>query len=364
MNEQSLKELLSTVKYPGFEKDIVSFGFVKEATVTNGKATITIEITASSEEIAKELRGEIEARLTSVGIKEVDLTIKQPAAPKQTSSKGRNLAPQIKHFVMVSSGKGGVGKSTTTVNLAVATAMQGKKVGILDADIYGPNVPRMMGLENEKPVINGNKVLPPMAHGVSVMSMGIVVEAGQSLIWRGPMIMKAIDQFFTDISWDDLDVMFIDMPPGTGDAQLSLAQAVPVTAGVMVSTPQTVALDDARRGLDMFKKMHIPIAGIVENMSGFICPDTGKEFDIFGKGTCEAVGKEYGTGVLAQIPIEPSIREGGDSGKPIVITAPNSESAKRYMRAAEELYKFIEKQQADNSAIQPIPSDKPACQTK
>lgn len=175
------------------------------------------------------------------------------------------------------------------------------------------------------------------------------------------MIMKAIDQFFTDITWEELDVLFIDMPPGTGDAQLSLAQAVPVTAGVMVSTPQTVALDDARRGLDMFTKMNIPVAGIVENMSGFICPDTGKEYDIFGKGTCEALGKEYQTRVLAEIPIEPSIREGGDSGKPIVISSPASQSAKRYMKAADELYSFLEKQSVDNAAIQPIPSDKPAC---
>lgn len=361
MNEQQIREILSTVKYPGFEKDIVSFGFVKSIAISGDQVSITVEITASSAEIANELKADITAKLASKNIKNVVLNIQQPSAPKQTSSKGRNLAPQIKHFVMVSSGKGGVGKSTTTVNLAVATAMQGKKVGILDADIYGPNIPRMMGLENAKPVIKGDKVLPPMAHGVSVMSMGIIIDAGQSLIWRGPMIMKAIDQFFTDITWEELDVLFIDMPPGTGDAQLSLAQAVPVTAGVMVSTPQTVALDDARRGLDMFTKMNIPVAGIVENMSGFICPDTGKEYDIFGKGTCEALGKEYQTRVLAEIPIEPSIREGGDSGKPIVISSPASQSAKRYMKAADELYSFLEKQSVDNAAIQPIPSDKPAC---
>lgn len=361
MNEQNVKEVLATVKYPGFEKDIVTFGFVKSVAVKGDEAAITLDITASSPEIAQELRMEIIQKLGAIGFKSVDLDIKQPAAPKETSSKGRNLAPQIKHFVMVSSGKGGVGKSTTTVNLAVATALQGKRVGILDADIYGPNVPRMMGLESAKPVIEGNKVMPPMAHGVSIMSMGIIIEPGQSLIWRGPMIMKTIEQFFTDITWGELDVLFIDMPPGTGDAQLSLAQAVPVTAGVMVTTPQTVALDDARRGLDMFKKMHIPIAGIVENMSGFVCPESGKEYDIFGKGTCEAVGQEYGTGVLAEVPIEPAIRTGGDTGKPIVISHPSSESAKRYLKAADQLWNFLQAQQGDNAAIQPIPSEKPAC---
>ena len=360
MNEQ-LKKILSTVKYPGFEKDIVTFGFVKQAELSPNGADITLDITASSPQMADELRSEIENRLKAAHIAVNALEIKQPAAPKETSSKGKNMAPQIKNFVMVSSGKGGVGKSTTTVNLAIASAMQGKKVGILDADVYGPNVPRMMGLENAKPIIEDNKVLPPSAHGVSIMSMGIIIEPGQSLIWRGPMIMKTIEQFFTDITWDELDILFIDMPPGTGDAQLSLAQAVPVTAGVMVTTPQTVALDDARRGLDMFKKMHIPIAGIVENMSGFVCPESGKEYDIFGKGTCEALSQEYGTGVLAEIPIEPAIRTGGDTGAPIVMAHPASESAKRYLKAADQLWNFLQEQQGDNSAIQPIPSDKPAC---
>jgi ATP-binding protein involved in chromosome partitioning len=362
MNQEQVMATLATVKYPGFEKDIVAFGFVKAVKVSGGEADITLEITASGEEIAQELRSEIIQKLGAIGIKSVALDIKQPAPPKETSSKGRNLAPQIKNFVMVSSGKGGVGKSTTTVNLAIAAAMQGKKVGILDADIYGPNIPRMLGVETAKPEITPqNKLKPIAAHGVQMMSMGVLVDAGQSLIWRGPMIMKTIEQFFGDVLWGELDVLFIDMPPGTGDAQLSLAQSVPVTAGVMVSTPQSVALDDARRGLDMFNKLHIPIAGIVENMSGFICPESGKEYDIFGKGTCAALAQSYSTGVLAEIPIEPTIREGGDSGQPLTISHPSSESAKRYLQAADQLWNFLQEQESDNAAIQPIPSNKSAC---
>lgn len=268
---------------------------------------------------------------------------------------------------MVSSGKGGVGKSTTTVNLAIAMAMQGKRVGVLDADIYGPNIPRMLGLIGTEPEIVGNKAKPLQAYGIDMMSMGSLMGEGQALIWRGAMIMKAIEQLLRDILWEELDVLFIDMPPGTGDAQLTLAQSVPVTAGVNVTTPQHVALDDSKRSLDMFKKLHIPVAGIVENMSGFICPNCDTESDIFGIGTCEALAKDYGTSVLANIPIEPAIREGGDDGKPIVYFHPESVTAKRYMQASAKLWEFIENvnsnNMADNSAIQPTTNGVSACST-
>ena len=357
LNENLVKEVLSTVTYPGFTKDIVTFGFVKSIDIDKDRVFVELDITSSAPEVAKQLRDEITKKLELKGAKEVSVAIKQPKMPRETSSRGKNIAPQIKNFVMVSSGKGGVGKSTTTVNLAIATAMQGKRVGILDADIYGPNIPRMMGIEGARPEVVGNKVKPIDAFGIEVMSMGVLMEEGQSLIWRGAMIMKAVEQFLRDILWSDLDILFIDMPPGTGDAQLTLAQSVPVTAGVTVTTPQMVSLDDSKRSLDMFKKLHIPVAGIIENMSGFICPKCGTESDIFGKGTAKEVALEYGVDVLGEIPIEPSVREGGDTGRPVVYYHPDSETAKRFHKAASNLLRFIDKVNEEggvsNEEIQP-----------
>ena len=359
MTQENVLEALKNVTYPGFTKDIVSFGFVKDVVVNEANVSLTVDITSSADEVKAQLTDDTTKELKKLGFENININIKAPQAPKQMSNSvsGKNIAPQVKNFVMVSSGKGGVGKSTTSVNLAIAMAMQGKKVGLLDADIYGPNIPRMMGVADQKPEIQGNKVMPLKAYGVEIMSMGSLMEPGQSLIWRGSMIMKAIEQFLRDILWSELDVLVIDMPPGTGDAQLTLAQSVPVTVGVTVTTPQQVALDDSRRSLDMFKKLNIPIAGIIENMSGFIAPDTGVEYDIFGTGTTEPVAKEFDTKIMAQIPIEPAIRTGGDTGKPITYFAQDSETAKRYMAAAEDLWAQIEKINedggVDNQAIQP-----------
>ncbi len=363
-----VEEKLREVMYPGFTKSIVDFGFVKEIEVSDQGVYVEVDISSSAPEVEQQLREEITKKLELLGAGRIDIVIKKPKMPRASSSHGKNIVPHIKNFVMVSSGKGGVGKSTTTVNLAIALAMQGKKVGLLDADIYGPNIPRMMGIEKEQPEVVGNKVKPLLSHGVEVMSMGSLMEEGQSLIWRGAMIMKAIQQLLQDILWGDLDVLVIDMPPGTGDAQLTLAQSVPVTAGVCVTTPQKVALDDTARSLDMFEKLHIPIAGIVENMSGFICPDSGTEYDIFGKGTTQPLADRYETAVLGEIPIEPEVREGGDTGKPIVYHHPSSETAKRYQEAARKLWATIEKINeeggVDNEAIQPTtPPGVSACST-
>jgi len=368
MTEENVKSALSKVMYPGFTKDIVTFGFVKDIVVNGDDVSVTVDITSSAPEVAQQIKDEATAELMREGAENVTVNVKAPVMPRESSSHGKNIAPQIKNFLMVSSGKGGVGKSTTSVNIAIALAQQGKKVGLLDADIYGPNVPRMLGVSDVKPEVNGNKVLPIKAYGIEVMSMGSLMEEGQSLIWRGAMIMKAIEQFLRDILWSELDVLVIDMPPGTGDAQLTLAQSVPVTAGLTVTTPQGVSLDDSRRSLDMFKKLNIPIAGIVENMSGFIAPDTGVEYDIFGKGTSEPMAKEFDTKVIAEIPIEPAIRTGGDEGKPITFVAPTSESAKRYMKAAESIWETIEEINAnggvDNQAVQPTtPPGVSACST-
>ncbi len=370
MTQENVLEALKNVTYPGFTKDIVTFGFVKDVLVNGTTVGLTIDITSSADEVKAQLKEESTVELKKLGFEQVEIKITAPEAPQQMSNSvsGKNIAPHVKNFVMVSSGKGGVGKSTTSVNIAVAMAMQGKKVGLLDADIYGPNIPRMMGVHGQKPEIEGNKVHPLKAYGVEIMSMGSLMDEGAALIWRGSMIMKAIEQFLRDILWSELDVLVIDMPPGTGDAQLSLAQAVPVTAGITVTTPQEVSLDDSRRSLNMFEKLHIPTAGIIENMSGFICPSCDEESDIFGMGTTEPVAKEYDTEVLARIPIEPAIRVGGDTGMPVTYHKADSETAKRYQEAATNLLAFIDKVNAeggaDNSGVQPTtPPGVSACST-
>ncbi len=371
LTKNEILEKLKEVTYPGFTKSIVDFRFVKEVKVDQDSVYIEVDISSSAPEVKAQLQDDITKKLELLKIKKLDLVINTPKIPDRPAPKPqtKNITTGIKNFVMISSGKGGVGKSTTTVNLAISLAMQGKSVGLLDADIYGPNIPRMMGIQNKQPEIEGNKVKPILAHGVKVMSMGSLMKEGESLIWRGAMIMKAITQLLRDVDWGELDVLIIDMPPGTGDAQLTLAQNVPVTAGICVTTPQQVALDDTARSLDMFKKLNINIAGIVENMSGFICPDSGKEYDIFGKGTTQELANKYETTVLAEIPIEPHIREGGDSGKPITFYEPNSESAKRYLKAGEKLWNIIEeinkKGGADNASIQPTtPPGVSACSTR
>ncbi len=357
MTNEIVNSALSKVMYPGFTKDIVTFGFVKDIKIDATDVSFTVDITSSAPEVAQQIIDDATRELKAVSAGKVVVNIKSPQMPKESSSKGKNIAPQVKNFLMVSSGKGGVGKSTTSVNIAIALAQQGKKVGLLDADIYGPNIPRMMGVSDIKPEVNGNKVLPIKAYGVEMMSMGSLMQEGQSLMWRGAMIMKAIEQFLRDILWSELDILVIDMPPGTGDAQLTLAQSVPVTVGLTVTTPQGVSLDDSRRSLDMFKKLNIPIAGIIENMSGFIAPDTGVLYDIFGKGTSQPMADEFDTKIIAEIPIEPSIRTGGDEGKPITFVNPSSESSKRYVSAAQSIWAQIEKINADggvdNSAVQP-----------
>ncbi|WP_418184592.1 P-loop NTPase [Aliarcobacter vitoriensis] len=367
MRIEDIKKALESVKYPNFSKSIVEFGFVKDILLDDKNCTILLDITSTAKDVEEELRKDISACLNSFGL-HLTINFNKPKEQTQQSNSvsGKNIAPQIKKIVMVSSGKGGVGKSTTTVNLAVASAMQGKKVGILDADIYGPNIPRMMGVNGMEVEVLGNKAKPLNAYGVDVMSMGILMKEGEAVIWRGAMIMKAIQQLLTDILWEELDILFIDMPPGTGDAQLTLAQSVPVSVGINVTTPQHVALDDSRRSLDMFQKLHIPVAGIVENMSGFICPNCNTESDIFGMGTCEDLAKEYNTQVLGNLPIEPAIRKGGDSGKPIVYFEPESITAKRYMIAADKLISILDSQdEVSNADIQPImPAGVSACSTE
>ncbi len=356
-NQNKLIEILSQIPYPGFSKTIEQYGFITNAKITDKGAVIELDIPSLAKSVRNQLELEVSKRLEAAGIPLSKLTINTPPPPRQTSSKGFNALPDIQSFVMVSSGKGGVGKSTTTVNLSLALAAQGKRVGLLDVDVYGPNIPRMMGIDGVEPVFVGNKIKPIQAHGIKVMSMGSLIAKDASLLWKGAMVTQAIDQMLVDIMWGDIDVLVFDMPPGTGDAQITLAQSLPITAGVCVTTPQKVALDDTIRALDMFSQLNIPIAGIVENMSGFICPETGTEYPIFGKGTTPELAKAYDTQVLAQIPIDPSVREGGDEGMPIVTLAPNDETTRRYIDAADKLWQKVVEINAsggvDNSAVQP-----------
>jgi len=357
--KERIKEALKNVVYPGFKKSIADFGFVKDIEVSeDGKsAIITYQIPSSDDEVANKLNTATIDELKKIGV-EASTQIIRPKKPRETSSRGVNKMSSVKSFVMVSSGKGGVGKSTTSVNLALSLSKLGKKVGLIDGDIYGPNVSRMLGMQDRKPEVVGNKVKPFEVFGIEFISMANLLPEGKALMWRGAMLVKALQQFMEDVEWSELDIVVIDMPPGTGDAQMTMAQQVPVTAGIAVTTPQTVAVDDAKRSMDMFKQLHIPIAGVIENMSGFICPNCGVEYDIFGKGAAAKLASEYDTKILAQIPIELEIREGGDSGNPIIIARPESESSKRFEKAAKEVIEFIDyvlaEDLAGNEMIQPI----------
>lgn len=261
----------------------------------------------------------------------------QGGAPQQEDQSARpNIIPGVKHVVAISSGKGGVGKSTVAVNLAVALSLSGAKVGLLDADIYGPNIPMMMGVE-KTPEQQDGKITPAESHGVKLISMGFFVPEDTAVVWRGPMVHTAIQQLFKDVLWGELDYLLIDLPPGTGDAQLTLTQLVPLAGAVTVTTPQEVALHDVRKGMMMFQKVNVPLLGIVENMSFFLCGHCGERTEIFSHGGGERAAEKLGVPFLGRIPIDPAIRAGGDSGTPIVIAKPDSPQAKAFREIAEKL---------------------------
>ncbi len=255
---------------------------------------------------------------------------------KQVDESAKKAIPGIKSIIAVASGKGGVGKSTTAVNLAVAIAQEGKKVGLLDADIYGPSMPNMLGLKGQKPMVDtgGQVIFPLENYGVKMMSIGLLVPDEQAMIWRGPMVASALGQLLNGVAWGELDVLIIDMPPGTGDAQLTLSQTVPVTGAVVVTTPQDIALIDCEKGIRMFDKVHIPTLGIVENMSVFVCPHCNEESHIFAQGGAERLSKEFKTDIIAQVPLNMAIRENGDAGTPIVAANPESKEAEIYKNMA------------------------------
>src|SRR5207302_8851087 len=268
----------------------------------------------------------------------------KPGAP------GGEFIPEVKHTVAVSSGKGGVGKSTVAVNLALALKQRGHEVGLVDVDIYGPDVPLMMGARG-RPGMFENRIIPVEAHGIKIMSIGLLVAEREALVWRGPMIHSAVQQFLRDVLWGPLDYLVFDMPPGTGDAQLSLSQVVPLSGVVMVTTPQEVALLDVRKALGMFRKLNVPILGIVENMSYFVAPDTGKRYSIFGEGGGQRLADEYHVPLLAQVPLDPATRLAGDEGTPITVRAPDSPQARTFR----DLATAVQRRLDEMAAQRPLP---------
>jgi ATP-binding protein involved in chromosome partitioning len=340
--EDDIKNALKSVKYPGFSRDIVSFGLIKEISAKNGAVSVAMELTANSPEAAQQIKAESERALKGLpGVNAVHVDIRQkPAAQTPGGAQGpfgnQNKVPGIRRIVAVASGKGGVGKSTCSVNLACALTYLGARVGLLDCDIYGPSIPLMMGI-NERPTISETeKLVPPANHGVKLMSMGFLLEDDQPVIWRGPMIQKTIQQFVMAVDWGELDFLLVDLPPGTGDAQLSLCQIVPLDGGVIVTTPQEASLGVVRKGIAMFEKVNVPILGIVENMSYFTTPN-GERVEIFGHGGGHAEADRRQIPFLGEVPIFVEIREGGDAGLPVVVGSPNKPAAQAFIHIAEAL---------------------------
>jgi ATP-binding protein involved in chromosome partitioning len=343
--ETAVWNVLREVRFPGMSRDIVSFGFVDRVTVEGGVVSVALAIVSHNAEAARQVRAEAESAiraLPGVTAASVELDLKVPPSPQTAVARDSHLVPDVAHIVGVASGKGGVGKSTVAANLAIALARLGYRVGLLDADIHGPSMPTMFGI-NERPRVAGNRVLPFEKFGVKLMSLGFVLDTDQPVIWRGPMVMKALEQMLGDVEWGALDFLVVDFPPGTGDPHLSMAQKVSMAGAVVVTTPQDVALIDARKGLAMFRKLNVDVLGIVENMATFVCPHCGEETAIFKHGGGERTAAELGTDFLGRIPLDAAIVEGGDAGVPIVVSQPDGPHAKAFRGVAEAVVGAVER---------------------
>ncbi len=361
ISKENILEKLALVKDPERRKDLVSLGMISDIIIKNGNIGFSIEVDPKRGPSLEPLRKEAENVVRKIpGVLSVSAVLtahrgiqnnentpttskaQQPVA--STNGKPRDLAPGVKNIIAVASGKGGVGKSTTAINVAISLGLQGLKVGILDADIYGPSLPRMIDV-NEKPKSHDGKTLEPIQkYGLKCMSIGFLVPEDTPTIWRGPMVMSALQQMLKDVAWGNLDALVVDMPPGTGDAQLTMSQRVPLAGAVIVSTPQDIALLDARKGLNMFKKVNVPVLGIVENMSTFICPKCGEPTEIFGTGGAKQEALRLGVDFLGGIPLHKDIRTTSDDGTPIVLEFPDSIHSKSYRDIASAIWKNASKQ--------------------
>ncbi len=334
ITKDAILAALSKVQEPELHQDLVTLNMVRELEIKDDQVFFTIMLTTPACPLRSQIERESkQAVMTVAGVKSVSIKMDSDV-PNDGRMRGLVSMP-IRNAIAVGSGKGGVGKSTVAVNIAVALAQSGARVGLMDADIYGPNTPTMLGVEKLPPP-QGPRLIPAQAHGIKMISMGLLVKAGQPLIWRGPMLNSAIRQFLSDVEWGELDYLIVDLPPGTGDASLSLAQALPLSGAVIVTLPQLVSLEDAGRGLNMFKTLEVPILGIVENMSYLELPD-GTRMDIFGSGGGAELARVTETTFLGTIPIDQNVRIGGDTGKPIVVSYPESPVAKALMEISQKI---------------------------
>jgi ATP-binding protein involved in chromosome partitioning len=357
INEEQVRQLLGQVPYPGFSRDIVSAGVLRGMQVSGGEVLLDLALDGAEPRTVERIQDAVRQVLARVdGVRAVGFkppaaapsaslnVVNNPGAPQKRAEVPRSgEIPGVKEIVAVASGKGGVGKSTVAVNLAVALARRGSRVGLLDADIYGPSIPLMMGALDQRPTIDAEKqrLLPVERFGVRFISLGFMVDPEEAVIWRGPMVMKALEQLLRDVHWGDLDVLVVDLPPGTGDAQLTLSQQVRLSGAVIVTTPQDVALADAIKGVNMFRKVGVPVMGLVENMSYFQCPHCAERTDIFGHGGGRAQAKRLEVPFLGEIPLEPRIRTSGDLGEPVATAAEEEPAAAAFLGLADAVNKTL-----------------------
>ncbi len=333
VDKEQVLSVLRGVVDPDLHKDIVSLGFVKEVAVRGGEVDFTIELTTPACPVKDEMKAQAEALVRALpGV--TAARAKMTANVSTRGGMGRQQVPGIRNIIAVGAGKGGVGKSTTSVNLAVGLAQKGARVGLIDGDVYGPNIPQMLGLSDPPEVSPEKRILPPEALGIKVISMGMLVPPDQPIIWRGPMLHGAVQQFMRDVEWGELDYLVVDLPPGTGDVALSMAQSVPMAGAVVVTTPQGVSVSDVRKAVGMFRQLSIPVLGVIENMSYFVCGHCDGRTDIFGNGGGRRMADEMQIPFLGEVPIDTRVRAGGDEGRPIVAEAPDAPAAKAFLDLA------------------------------